>query len=158
MAGKQAERMSSATADLTLLNLPATLAGGSLKRFVSGQCVATLILADCLDVLPIACDAVVTDPPYGHGWSGIKSTHTGGINRKGKRINTGNRRAEKIIGHDEPFDPAPLLAMDVTLILWGANHYASRLPDSPAWLVWDKRGGTAENNLSDCEQIGRAHV
>jgi len=143
--------MSSATADLTLPNSPATLAGGSLKRFVSGQCVATLILADCLAVLPIECDAVVTDPPYGHGWSGIKSTHTGGINRKGKRINTGNRRAEQIIGHNEAYDPAPILALNVPTVLWGANHYASRLPDSAAWLVWDKRGGTAENNLSDCE-------
>ena len=30
-----------------------------------GDC--TLILADCLDVLPVECDAVVTDPPYGIG-------------------------------------------------------------------------------------------
>jgi site-specific DNA-methyltransferase (adenine-specific)/modification methylase len=37
------------------------------------------------------------------------------------------------------------------VILWGANHYASKLPDSAAWLVWDKRDGTAENALSDCE-------
>jgi len=49
------------------------------------------------------------------------------------------------------YDPAPILARDVPTVLWGANHYASRLPDSAAWLVWDKRGGTAENNLSDCE-------
>ena len=33
----------------------------------------------------------------------------------------------------------------------GANHYASRLPDSPAWYVWDKRDGVGENNLADCE-------
>lgn len=103
-----------------------------------------LILADCLDVLPIACDAVMTDPPYGHSWSGVNSTAKGGRNWT-------RRRAEKIIGHDEPYDPAPILALDVPTVLWGANHYASRLPDSPAWLVWDKRGGTAENNLSDCE-------
>ena len=44
-----------------------------------------------------------------------------------------------------------LFRSDVPTVLWGANHYASRLPDSAAWLVWDKRGGTAENNLSDCE-------
>ncbi len=100
--------------------------------------------ADCLDVLPIACDAIVTDPPYGHGWAGINSTAKGGKNWT-------SRRAEKIIGHDAPFDPAPLLAMDVTTVLWGANHYADKLPSSAAWLTWDKREGTAENNLSDCE-------
>ena len=104
----------------------------------------TLILGDCAELLPLACDACVTDPPYGHSWSGVNSTAKGGRNWT-------RRRAEKIIGHDVAFDPAAILALDVPTVMWGANHYASRLPDSPAWLVWDKRGGTAENNLSDCE-------
>ena len=114
-----------------------------LVRRQFGDC--TMILADCLAVLPkIVCDAVVTDPPYGHNWKGVNSTSKGGRNWT-------RRRAEKIIGADEAYDPAPILALDVPTVLWGANHYASRLPDSAAWLVWDKRGGTAENNLSDCE-------
>lgn len=35
--------------------------------------------------------------------------------------------------------------------MWGGNHYASRLPDSPGWLIWDKRRGTTENDFADCE-------
>lgn len=27
------------------------------------------------------------------------------------------------------------------VVLWGANHYADRLPPSPSWLVWDKVDG-----------------
>lgn len=102
--------------------------------------------ADCADVLPLLTDidAIITDPPYGHGWEGINSTAAGGRGWT-------KRRAEKIIGHDQPFDPAPLLALDLPTVLWGANHYAHKLPSSAAWLAWDKREGTAENNLSDCE-------
>ena len=50
------------------------------------------------------------------------------------------RWADNIRGDDVPFDPTPWLGYP-QVILWGANHYASRLPDSAAWLIWDKRGG-----------------
>ena len=33
-------------------------------------------------------------------------------------------------------------------VYWGANHYADKLPASPAWIVWDK-DNTA--NFADCE-------
>lgn len=91
----------------------------------------TLYLGDCLGLLAsVEADAIVTDPPYGHSWAGVNSTAKGGRNWT-------SRRAEKIIGHDVAYDPAPILARDVPTVLWGANHYASRLPDSAAWLVWD---------------------
>lgn len=106
----------------------------------------TMILADCLDVLPeIVCDAVVTDPPYGHGY---KSNSCCLKPKKGWQPNRGPQPME---WNSAAYDPAPILALGVPTVLWGANHYASRLPDSAAWLVWDKRGGTADNTLSDCE-------
>ncbi len=85
---------------------------------------------------------VVSDPPYGiryvHGEGGgclAKSTIFAG---------------HSIIGDDSKFDPSPWLEFKV-VVLWGANHYASRLPDSPAWLIWDKRDGICSNDQADCE-------
>lgn len=56
-----------------------------------------------------------------------------------------------IVGDDEPFDPAPLLALGLPTILWGANHFADKLPASRGWLIWDKRDGRPSNDQSDCE-------
>lgn len=41
-------------------------------------------------------------------------------------------------GDDKPFDPRWLLAIGGARIIWGANHFASKLPDMSGWLVWDK--------------------
>lgn len=54
-------------------------------------------------------------------------------------------------GDDKSFDPAPWLEFP-KLVLWGANHYASRLPDSSAWICWDKRAASGHtNDFADCE-------
>src|SRR5690606_34818674 len=37
------------------------------------------------------------------------------------------------------------------VVLFGANHFASRLPPTPTWLVWDKRRGTGSDSQADCE-------
>lgn len=78
-----------------------------------------IYLGDCRDIVPTLPrpDAVLADPPYG-----IEHEHKelGGIE-----------------GDDEPFDPRPFL-VGKHHILWGANHYASRLSDQPRWLMWLK--------------------
>lgn len=57
----------------------------------------------------------------------------------------------RIAGDDRPFDPAHLLDSGDFVVLWGANHYADKLPPSAAWIVWDKRDGMVGNDFSDAE-------
>lgn len=107
---------------------------------------ATLYLGDCREIMPTLqpVDAVVTDPPYGMNYGAI----TGGA--KGRSKSAPSKLSRSVIGDDRPFDPAPLLKYP-TVVLWGGNHFASRLPDSRCWLVWDKREGGRPDNQADCE-------
>ncbi len=119
--------------------------------------------ARCEDVIAAglvqACDLIHADPVYGIGdhahrpgqVEGRPRTNTRGTHRRGS-AETGKARSwAPLAGNDRPFDPAPLLALDCPLVTWGANHYASRLHDSPSWIAWDKRDGTVSDDGSDQE-------
>ena len=105
-------------------------------------------------------DMVFTDPPYGIS---IVKTGSDGASAKIGFVSPRNapaplaraREYRAIEGDDIPFDPNLILSIGAeTIILWGANHYASRLPDKPQWLIWDKKlesGKLDHNNFSDCE-------
>lgn len=87
---------------------------------------------DCREILPKLpqVDLVLTDPPYGinyvHGAENIPhATKFQGV---------------KVVGDDVSFDPA--LMLNYPCILWGANHYAHRLPGGGRWMIWDKRADT----------------
>ena len=88
--------------------------------------------------LPSALSCVA-DPPYGINY------------RHGSRrdIAWGNDN-ETCVGDDRPFIPEPLLRFR-DVVLWGANHYASALPNSASWLVWNKRCGRPVRSQSDAE-------
>lgn len=78
--------------------------------------------ADCRDILwdiqPSRDTTVISDPPYGIRW----------------RDPTTNRR---VLGDDRPFDPSHLLRF--RCVLFGGQHYHTRLPQGGSWQIWDKR-------------------
>lgn len=80
------------------------------------------------------------DPPYGISY---KSPSGSGLTKRGDY--------QIIKGDDKEFEPSFFIGFFEKIILWGANHYSSKLPDSAQWLVWDKREGDAINDNSDCE-------
>jgi site-specific DNA-methyltransferase (adenine-specific) len=102
-----------------------------------------LYLGDCREILPSLSkiDAVVTDGPYG-------------INYQHGTVTTGKWQSrhheQKIQGDNEPFDPAPFLALAHECIFFGANNFAERLPRGD-WLVWDKRDGIENVKFSMSE-------
>jgi len=109
----------------------------------------TLFLGDCREILPTLeyHDALISDPPYG-----VSFCHSGG----GRGIGGGKYSTkfanETIVGDDQKFNPGGLVGVAPKVILWGGNHFASRLPDSSAWLIWDKRAKSEHsNNFADGE-------
>jgi DNA modification methylase len=120
-----------------------------------------LWLGDCLKILPTLepgfregwfsaewrdkPDAVVTDPPYGIGY-------VRGLTGKqcGYRSVRANDNTAGIIGDDQPFDPSPWLSFP-NVLLWGADHFAQRLPHG-RFLAWDKLDGKPSwDSFSDVE-------
>jgi len=86
--------------------------------------------ADNRDILPLipdkGVDLVLTDPPYGIGLD----------TEYGKFMNS--KSYQEVVGDAIGFDPSQLLKLDTDLIVWGANNFASKLPDYGGWLAWFK--------------------
>jgi 16S rRNA G966 N2-methylase RsmD len=95
----------------------------------------TIYLGDCREILPSLgpVDLVLTDPPYGIGYKPQRS-----LSKCNKWQS--QKPFEAVTNDNLPFEPALLLHFP-TLVLWGANHYADKLPPSGGWLVWDKKRG-----------------
>ncbi len=90
---------------------------------------ATLMLGDCLEILPTLgkVDAVVTDPPYGLGER--MSGGTWGAKAKYAQMRRWDSAAPQ-----EAVDS--LLALAAPMILWGGNYF--QVPPSRCWLSWSK--------------------
>jgi DNA modification methylase len=94
---------------------------------------ARLILGDCLEVLSMLgkVDAVITDPPYG-------ISHPCNFAERGRGKLAQCNDYSDVYMDDRPFDPAPILALNVPTAMWGGNYFADKLPSCSGWLVWDK--------------------
>ena len=113
-----------------------------------------VIQGDCLSELPKFAagefDAVITDPPYGMNANNDSRRFSGGLSSTCNRKHGAGRNFPATIGDDRPFDPTPWLDFP-SVVLWGSNHYAQRLPVGTT-LVWCKRRPELFGTfLSDCE-------
>jgi DNA modification methylase len=93
---------------------------------------ATIYHGDYQDIITriAGCDLILTDPPYG-------ISHPCNFKTRGRGNLANCSDYPDVHGDDKPFEPDNYL-LSYPCILWGANHYASKLPDSSGWLVWDK--------------------
>lgn len=92
----------------------------------------TIYNGDCYELLPQLAgqyELILSDPPYG-------INHQTNYRSRGRGELALSKDYAPVHGDDKPFDPAPFIGSPS--ILWGANHYADKLPPSGGWLVWDK--------------------
>ena len=120
--------------------------------------------------LPEDVDLVLTDPPYGLNVVKVDGATDGGS----KPVTIGAVRARRpypfggvknrgtvgsanmvdatpyrpVHDDDKPFDPVWLLGVGGNQIIFGGNYFASKLPDSRCWVVWDKNN---TGNFADAE-------
>ena len=129
----------------------------------------TIYHGDCRELLPMMpkVDLVLTDPPWGIGYD-----VAGRQDAKFRQANGTTKNSKHIAPQDfgvfswdkERFEPAPLLALKTKSIIWGAQCFASRLPDFVTWLCWIKVNGDysllrqADMDLAWTNCIGRSRV
>lgn len=106
-------------------------------------------LGDCLQAMremPDKCFSLAwPDPPYGIGEDG-RNNHTRNKLAKAKDYRLNSR-------YDNDAPPyeffKELKRVSVNQIVWGANHFISRIPeDSSCWIIWDKDNS---GDFADCE-------
>lgn len=90
------------------------------------------------------------DPSYGVREKTDRKSRKSSVPLRGSAHGKEGRAWAPLAGDDTPFNPAPWLDFP-RLVLWGANHYADKLPPWPSWWWWDKRDGTAPDDNADGE-------
>jgi site-specific DNA-methyltransferase (adenine-specific) len=84
--------------------------------------------------------AVITDPPYDAGYDVTKAR---------RRPSHWDRN---FVGHDGPFDPAPWFTFP-EVVLFGATHFWTALPQRGSWVYWDKIPGQQPADFAGGEWI-----
>ena len=116
---------------------------------VSRGPLSVVFLEDCVDGLKRFndnhFDLAIVDPPYGIDINNQSQGKGGGVARK---IDYTKKDWDKTA--PEIFYFNELRRVSKNQIVWGANHFISRMPfDSSCWVVWDKDNG--ETDFADCE-------
>jgi len=89
-------------------------------------------------------DLAIVDPPYGIGMDANRASQKGKYGYKEYKSTNWDDSAPPIEYFNE------LIRVSKNQIIWGANHFISRIPyDSSCWVVWDKNNG--ENDNADAE-------
>lgn len=95
-------------------------------------------------------DLAIVDVPYGIGES--NKAYLRGGRQWGNSLAVATKYTRKQWDRQPPPAEyfAELMRVSKNQIIWGANHFISRIPfDSSCWIVWDKDNGT--NDFADCE-------
>lgn len=105
---------------------------------------------DCMEAMREIPDKyfqlAIVDVPYGIGESGAKNHSRSklAVSQNYKPFHGNDLHAP-----DGNYF-AELMRISENQIIWGANHFISRIPyDTPCWIVWDKDNGS--NDFADCE-------
>lgn len=122
------------------------------QHFNSGQ--INIYQGDCMDLLRATpdkfYDLAIVDPPYGLAVD--EEMAKDGNTKRGK---SASKRREYVFKGWDKTPPekeyfTELMRVSKNQIIWGANHFISRIPfDSSCWIVWDKVNG--DNGYADCE-------
>ena len=124
------------------LESPVTPASVTSKGVGSGPWLGGLE-ATCEDCMALMArypdkhfDLAIVDPPYGISC---------GDNKSGMGRRKGDAKATYKMGDWDAVPSPPeyfdeLRRVSKNQIIWGVNHYVSRMPwNSPCWIVWDKK-------------------
>jgi len=120
-----------------------------MNKFTHGK--ITMLNCDCMEYMKSlpdnAFDLAIVDPPYGIGESGKTNKSRGKL---------AIAKDYKSFAGDDKEPPSKdyfleLQRISKNQIIWGANHFASNLPNpsSSCWIVWDKV--TGESDFADSE-------
>jgi len=116
-----------------------------------------IICGDCVEVMKEmesdSVDLVVTDPPYGIGINKMNFVTSGAVK-------AGVAYRNDYSNHNSEWDTKGLTKkqweeikrVSKNQIIFGANNFASILPNSRCWICWDKRvEDKYSNDFADCE-------